>query len=336
MRLRHAVAAALAACLLLPAGGSAARAAAPAWTDSTPATIDVTGGTPTSVSVSAGGSAATDVVHISAIARPSFVRLTEQHGNPAAATLTVNASPSLHGRSTVRLVARDSLGNTTPRSLALLVKPDIRPVSLVGPGSESRWAYVLVHTTARAAPRTSARVVGSIGTATGLGNPNLVLLLAEQRDELGRQWVRVLLAKLPNGTTGWVRRTALDNFQIVRTHLVVDRAALTARLYRNDKEIFHASIGVGKPTAPTPAGDFYVREELRNFGDPFYGPVAFGTSARSPTLTDWPGGGFIGIHGTNQPQLLPGAVSHGCIRMRNADILRLARLMPLGTPVTIR
>jgi lipoprotein-anchoring transpeptidase ErfK/SrfK len=68
------------------------------------------------------------------------------------------------------------------------------------------------------------------------------------------------------------------------------------------------------------------------FDNPFYGPVAFGTNARSPVLTDWPGSGFIG---TNRPELLPGRVSHGCIRLRNSDILALARLMPVGTPVTI-
>ena len=43
-----------------------------------------------------------------------------------------------------------------------------------------------------------------------------------------------------------------------------------------------------------------------------------------------------GIHGTDRPEILPGRVSHGCIRMRNADIVRLARLMPVGTPVEIR
>jgi lipoprotein-anchoring transpeptidase ErfK/SrfK len=59
-------------------------------------------------------------------------------------------------------------------------------------------------------------------------------------------------------------------------------------------------------------------------------------SARSATLTDWPGGGFVGIHGTNQPEILPGRVSHGCIRLRNPDILRLASLMRVGTPVTVR
>jgi lipoprotein-anchoring transpeptidase ErfK/SrfK len=53
-------------------------------------------------------------------------------------------------------------------------------------------------------------------------------------------------------------------------------------------------------------------------------------------LTDWPLGGYVGIHGTSEPQLLPGRVSHGCIRMRNDDIVRLARLMPIGTPLTIR
>ena len=88
--------------------------------------------------------------------------------------------------------------------------------------------------------------------------------------------------------------------------------------------------------SPTPRGRFYVRNKLTRFRNPFYGPIAFGTSARSAILTDWPAGGFIGIHGTNRPDLLPGAVSHGCIRLRNAAIRRLARLMPIGTPLTVR
>ena len=62
----------------------------------------------------------------------------------------------------------------------------------------------------------------------------------------------------------------------------------------------------------------------------------FGISARSAVLTDWPGGGFVGIHGTNEPYLIPGHISHGCIRLRNPAILALARLMRVGSPVTIR
>jgi lipoprotein-anchoring transpeptidase ErfK/SrfK len=53
-------------------------------------------------------------------------------------------------------------------------------------------------------------------------------------------------------------------------------------------------------------------------------------------LTDWPGGGFIGLHGTDEPELVPGRISHGCVRFRNRDILELGRLMQVGTPVTIR
>ena len=66
-----------------------------------------------------------------------------------------------------------------------------------------------------------------------------------------------------------------------------------------------------------------------------YGPRAIGTSAYAPTLSDWPGGGVVGLHGTNQPGLIPGRPSHGCIRLRNRDILTLYRLAPKGTPVDI-
>jgi lipoprotein-anchoring transpeptidase ErfK/SrfK len=122
----------------------------------------------------------------------------------------------------------------------------------------------------------------------------------------------------------------------VHTHLVVDRERFKATLLYDGRSIFTAPIGIGKAEWPTPTGEFYVRDRLNGFGDPFYGPIAFGTSARSAVLTDWPDGGFIGIHGTNEPQLIPGAISHGCIRMRNRDIIRLARLMPVGTPLTIQ
>jgi lipoprotein-anchoring transpeptidase ErfK/SrfK len=218
---------------------------------------------------------------------------------------------------------------------AATASSDKQAVSLVGPGAETRWAYVLEAAAVHAAPSSTAPVIAKLATATSLGQPNLVSLL-RQRDASGHTWVLVQLPIRPNGTTGWVPRAALDRFQVVHTHLVVDRGSDTARLYRNGIEIFNAQVGVGRDGTPTPAGEFYVREELRNVSDAFYGPVAFGTSATSPTLTDWPGGGFIGIHGTNEPQLLPGAVSHGCIRMRNRDILRLAKLLPLGTPITIQ
>ena len=108
-------------------------------------------------------------------------------------------------------------------------------------------------------------------------------------------------------------------------------------LVRKGRVIFRAPVGIGAPGTPTPAGNFYIRDELTSFPPgTIYGALAFGTSGKSATLTDWPKGGVIGLHGTNQPQLIPGRISHGCIRLRNHDITRLAKLLPIGTPLTIR
>jgi lipoprotein-anchoring transpeptidase ErfK/SrfK len=123
---------------------------------------------------------------------------------------------------------------------------------------------------------------------------------------------------------------------VVRTHLIVDLSGRRATLLRNGQTIFSAPVGIGTARSPTPTGSFYVRSRLTRYGDAFYGPVAFGTSARSAVLTDWPAGGFVGIHGTSQPGLIPGRVSHGCIRLRNPAVVRLASLMPIGTPLIIR
>ena len=148
--------------------------------------------------------------------------------------------------------------------------------------------------------------------------------------------MRVGVPVLPNGTEGWVPRSALGAYELERHRLVVDLARLRATLLRRGRPVLSAVVGVGADRWPTPRGQFIVRNRLERYESSFYGPVAFGTSARSATLTDWPAGGFVGIHGTDRPDLLPGHVSHGCIRMRNADIVRLARLMPVGTPVEIR
>jgi hypothetical protein len=189
---------------------------------------------------------------------------------------------------------------------------------------------------ARASASSRAPVVAQLATTTPEGTANIVLVLGRATDAAGRLWVHVRLPVLPNGRTGWVPRQALGVYGIVHTHLVIDLERLTATLLRGKRPLFRAPIGVGTPERPTPKGEFYIRNMLTRYRSPFYGPLAFGTSARSSVLTDWPGGGFVGIHGTDAPDLLPGRVSHGCIRLRNQDILELSRLMAVGTPVTIR
>lgn len=198
-----------------------------------------------------------------------------------------------------------------------------------------RYAFVLRRTIARSSPDRRARPVARLALLTPERTTNLVLALDGRRTR-GGVWIRVRLPVLPNNRTGWVPRRSLSDWKLLRTHLLVDSRAFSLILFRAGRPIFRARVGVGRPETPTPRGEFFVRNMLYGFDDPFYGPIAYGTSARSPVLTDWPGGGFIGIHGTNRPELLPGRVSHGCIRLRNRDIVRLSRLLPVGTPVTIR
>jgi hypothetical protein len=53
-------------------------------------------------------------------------------------------------------------------------------------------------------------------------------------------------------------------------------------------------VGVGKPSWPTPDAEFYVRNKLIDFASPMYGPVAFGTSARSEVRPTGPPAGTSG------------------------------------------
>jgi lipoprotein-anchoring transpeptidase ErfK/SrfK len=191
-------------------------------------------------------------------------------------------------------------------------------------------------TVARSAPGSGAPRVTALGTRTPEGTRNLVAVTGRGHDSRGRRWVEVRLAVLPNGRTGWVPRTALGGYGTVHTRLVVDLGTLTATLSRDGATLLRAPVAVGAAATPTPRGEFYVRNRLTRYRSGAYGPIAFGTSARSPEATDWPAGGFVGIHGTDRPDLVPGRVSHGCIRLRNPDILALARRMPVGTPVIIR
>lgn len=238
----------------------------------------------------------------------------------------------------VFVLARPHADSEESDTLPAPVRPAFavpRPTPIASPAHASRWASVVRPVAARSAPRSGASIVARLATHTPEGTSNLVLVLANAAPRSGL-WAKVRLPVLPSNLTGWVPRSALGGYRVVQTRLVVDRNALTATLFRSGKPVFRAAIGVGRPQWPTPSGEFYIRNRLLKFKSSFYGPLAFGTSARSSVLTDWPAGGFVGIHGTDRPELLPGQVSHGCIRMRNEDILELGRLMPVGTPLTIR
>lgn len=233
---------------------------------------------------------------------------------------------------------------------AVAQEPDLTPTGQVRPpglatpiGNErlsderriTRWAHAATRAKVRERPTINAKTVTRLRFQTEDGPPEVYLVLQGYRDTKGRTWLRIRVPKRPNGQTGWVVEDHLGELQLVRTKLRINRKTFKATLFRDGNEIFSAPIGIGKRTTPTPSGKYWIRERLRNLeGSPIYGPWALGTAAYS-RLSDWPRGGVVGIHGTNEPGLLPGRVSHGCVRMTNANVSELARLMPIGTPVEI-
>jgi lipoprotein-anchoring transpeptidase ErfK/SrfK len=200
----------------------------------------------------------------------------------------------------------------------------------------SRWAYTNLTLKVRKSPSKGSRAIAKLRFNTEDGYPEVYLALQEYTNGDDVDWVQIRVPGRPNGRKGWVLREGLGEFHVTRLQLVVNRRTLRATLYKKGKKIFRAPVGVGKASTPTPAGHFWIRERLtwqKRFGD-VYGPLAFGTSDYSK-LSDWPGGGVVGVHGTNEPRLVPGRPSHGCIRMHNKDIVRLGRLMGVGTPLLV-
>ena len=198
----------------------------------------------------------------------------------------------------------------------------------------SRWAYPARRSGIRAAPSTTARTVAHLRLITEDGLPDTYLLLS-RRQQGTQDWVQVRIPGRPNGRTGWVPRDALGDFNTIHTSLLVERARHRVTVRNFGKVVATFPIGVGKSSTPTPAGRFWIREKFVVKNAPAYGPRALGTSAYAPHLTDWPNGGVVGFHGTDEPGLVPGNPSHGCIRLHNADILKMYHLVPLGTPVRV-
>lgn len=204
-------------------------------------------------------------------------------------------------------------------------------------GGVSRWAHPARRAIIRAEPRLDGRHVGRLRLLTEDDFPEAYLLVERRRAfDSEYDWVQIRIPGRPNGRKGWVPRDALGGFRRVTTSVVVNRAKRRVVVRRGSRIIATFRVGVGKRSTPTPAGEFWIREKFR-VADPggLYGPLALGTAAYAPRLTDWPNGGVVGFHGTDQPGLIPGNPSNGCIRLRNPDIRRFYRLVPVGTPVRI-
>lgn len=185
----------------------------------------------------------------------------------------------------------------------------------------------------RAAPRSDSRLVRVLRQFRQNSQFQIVLAVRIRRGADGRWWYQVSLPGRPNGQRGWALGDLLD-LSHMRNRIVVHVHARTLEVRRiaDGRVLLRAIVAVGKTGAETPLGrNFYVQARWAPT-DPFYGTFALETSAYSK-LSEWPGGGLAGIHGTDRPDLLGEAVSHGCVRVSNAVATALERLAPLGTPV---
>jgi lipoprotein-anchoring transpeptidase ErfK/SrfK len=124
------------------------------------------------------------------------------------------------------------------------------------------------------------------------------------------------------------------------------------RLYVKDDDVPEPAEGfpvaIGRPKYPTPTGRFQVNEMIENpdflafdFENPSgrdKGRVPPG--ANNPLGLRWIGfayahGWQVGFHGTAKTSVLGQAVSHGCVRMSNPDVVKVYDRIKLGTPVIV-
>lgn len=237
----------------------------------------------------------------------------------------------------------DSTTTTAPPQIVTTTVPPAAPELVSVPGSKLRRGVARPI----AAPATVADVKGSkIGLYSTAGqaeaddtfdNPTweglpLVFLVQQRQGD----WLEVQLNTRPNQTTAWVRAADVTLRQV--THrIVVSLAARSMTVYDGQTPIMEAPVAIGDPTTPTPRGNYYIDGAVRT-PDPsgVYGPYQLSVAAFSEVLMTFGSGvGQIAMHGTNAPSLVGSAVSNGCLRMRNADITRLANTVEIGTPVQI-
>lgn len=106
--------------------------------------------------------------------------------------------------------------------------------------------------------------------------------------------------------------------------IIVDLSDRQLHLLEDNTVIHSYPVAIGKILTQSPVGEYTIVNKVPNPGGPF---GAFWMGLSRP---------HYGIHGTNNPASIGQAVSHGCIRMHNSDVLALSRLVPIGTRVMIR
>jgi lipoprotein-anchoring transpeptidase ErfK/SrfK len=217
----------------------------------------------------------------------------------------------------------------------------VAPASASGPirlGNAPAYAAIATKdVTVYSRPHGDGSIIAVFRAKLPWGSPMSFLVREANRDAAGDTWLKVMLPRRPNGTTGWLRRDQV-RLRAVARELEVDLSSRTVRLLRNGQTERSWPVGIGRQATPTPTGRFYITVKLRPPQiSTVYGAWALGLSGYSDVLEQFgTGDGQIAVHGTSDPADLGREVSNGCIRLDNAAITSLAEMLPLGTPVTIR
>jgi lipoprotein-anchoring transpeptidase ErfK/SrfK len=209
------------------------------------------------------------------------------------------------------------------------------------PTRASAWtARVVVATDARSRPD-GGRVLEHVPVTTSWGGAPVTLLVhGVRRDAAGRRWLRVGLLHRERRRTGWIRADVAVLGQTTwRVEVSLHRRRVVVRHHGRVRWRLRAVVGA--PGTPTPTGTFSVLERVRQANaNTFPGAWVLFLTAYSPVVRWFDGNdGQVGLHGRGGASLrdpLGSARSHGCIRLTNRAIARIARHVPDGSPVVIR
>jgi lipoprotein-anchoring transpeptidase ErfK/SrfK len=249
-------------------------------------------------------------------------------------SVVVLVALALGGYAVVRARAAGSGAAQTPAKVPVVAAPSSGATT--APEYE-RWLVgkATAPVVVRKRPAPGAPVKIRLGVRNQNDYPTLVLV-DEVREVDGATWYLVKVAMRPNGSRGWVKEGSLA-FYTTSAKIVIDLSERKLRTYRRGELKGEYPVAVGRPGLETPAGSFFINQKLkppRPGGA--YGALAIGISAFQPKLSGWAQGGPVAIHGTNEPWLIGRAVSHGCVRMKDKDVLAVSKVVPAGSPVFIQ
>lgn len=267
------------------------------------------------------------------LAVAGWVRWSRSEPSAVAGSFDPNIIRTVAPTTTTTAALPEVVTTTVPPAPELVTVPGsklrrgvARPISLPATVADVKGAKIGLYSTPGQAEADDA-----FDNPTWEGLPLVFLVQQRQGD-----WLEVQLNTRPNQTTAWVRASDVSLRQV--THrIVVSLAARSMTVYDGQSPVMEAPVAIGDPTTPTPRGNYYIDGAVRT-PDPsgVYGPYQLSVAAFSEVLMSFGSGvGQIAMHGTNAPSLVGSAVSNGCLRMRNADITKLANTVEIGTPVQI-